>query len=323
MTLFRFSAVTALIFIAFPSLAQDSPIPERRSVVFESSDLYGGDIRTILDTTLDICENACLESQSCTALTFNQIKGACFLKSNVGARSFFDGALSMEIINAPSALVARGALRQEDLSFLPDGYLARATRRAAQIGRQYPLNDLGLTELELRFDGAMAAKAYEDAFAYAGQKLSLEDRSTHWLAFATLASKIADYDSQQASRMRSLARDAAVNAYIRSGSAPERATAMVLLAQLLESTNEGRRSIDALRLAQRLDARASTAEALDRAIGIFGFRVVDTQVDNNAERPRICINFNEDLAELGVEYASFVKGHLPWRPKGRSYAWME
>ena len=312
MSAFRISAVMALISIAFPSFAEDSPIPERRSMAHESSDLYGGDIRTILDTTLDICENACLENASCTALTFNQIKGACFLKNTAGERSLFNGAISLEIVNTPSALIARGILQQEDLTFLPDGYLARATRRAAQIGRQYPVNDAGISELRLRFEGAVAANAHSNALNYVAQMLSFEDSSENWLNVATLASKIAKVDSQRASSMRSLARDASVNTYLRSGNNVERATAMVLLAQLLEQANNGRRSIDALRLAQSLDARSSTEEALNRAIGLFGFRVIDTQVDNNAERPRICVNFNEDLAELGVDYANFVRsGNLP------------
>ncbi|NOR61054.1 MAG: alpha-2-macroglobulin family protein [Rhodobacteraceae bacterium] len=318
MSIFRFSAVMALISIAFPSFAEDSPIPERRSMAFENTDLYGGDIRTILETTLDICENACLETASCSALTFNETKGACFLKNSAGARSFFAGAISMEIMDTPSALLARGVLRVEDLGFLPDGYLTRATRRAAQIGRQYPVNDTSLSELTLRFEGAMVANAHSNALKYATQMLSFEDQGENWLNVATLASKIARVDSQRAGRMRSLARDAAVNAYMRSGDSVERATAMVLLAQLLETAGEGRDSIDALRLAQRLDARSSTADALDRAIGLFGFRVIDTQVDNNAERPRICVNFNEDLAELGVEYASFVRtaGGLPVEAEG-------
>lgn len=318
MSIFRFPAAIVLISIAFPALSQESPIPERHSAAFESTDLYGGDIRTILDTTLDICETACLEDASCAALTFNQIKGACFLKDSAGERSFFSGAISMEIVNAPSALMARGVLRQEDLTFLPDGYLMRATRRAARIGRQYPVNDAGMSELELRFGGAMAAKDYGNALTYAAQMLSFDDQSENWLSLATLANRISTEDRQRASTMRSLARDAAVNAYLRSGANGERATAMVLLAQLMETAGDGRRSIDALRLAQSLDARASTEAALERAIGLFGFRVVDTQVDNNAERPRVCVNFNEDLVELGVDYASFVRtaANLPVEAEG-------
>ena len=310
---FRFSVVMALIVIAFPAVSQESPIPERRSMVFENTDLYGGDIRTILDTTLDICESACLASSDCGALTYNQTAGACFLKGNAGAQSIFDGALSMEIINTPPALLARGELRSEDLGFLPDGYLTRATRQALRIGRQYPVNDMGMTELELRFEAALVANAYSSALGYAGQMLSYEDRGAHWLNVATLASKIADIDPARANTMRSLARNSAINAYLRSGTNEERATTMVLLARLLEQAREGRRSIDALRLAQSLDPRGSTEKALDRAIGLFGFRVVDTQVDNNAARPRICVNFNEDLVELGVDYGSFVRiaGSLP------------
>ena len=316
MSLFRFFAFISLFFTAFPVLSQESPIPERRSITFENTDLYGGDIRTILNTTLDICESTCLETESCTALTFNQTKGACFLKDSANARSFFDGAMSMEVLNTPDTLLARGVLRQEDLGFLPDGALARATRRALQIGRQYPVNDAGLSELELRFEGAMSANAYQKALPYAGKILSLADEAPRWLALATLAEKIAGEDARQTRALRSLAQDAAINAYLRSGNSGARATAMVLLAQLLESAGEGRRSIDALRLAQSLDARPATAEALDRAIGLFGFRVVETQVDSNAARPRICVRFSEDLVELGVEYGPFTKGDLPVTAEG-------
>ncbi|HIP23830.1 MAG TPA: hypothetical protein EYG79_09600, partial [Rhodobacteraceae bacterium] len=261
MSIFRFSAVMALISIAFPVFAEDGPIPERRSLALESTDLYGGDIRTILETTLDICENACLENTSCTALTFNQIKGACFLKNTAGARSLFNGAISMEIVNTPSALMARGVLRQEDLGFLPSGYLARATRRAAQIGRQYPVNDSGLSELGLRFEGALAANSYADALAYAAQMLSFEDSGENWLIVATLSAKVAEINTQRAGSMRSLARDAAINAYLRSGANDERAKAMVVLAHMLEAANEGRRSIDALRLAQSLNPQSNTEKA--------------------------------------------------------------
>ncbi len=316
MSVFRFNAIIALISIAFPATSQQSPIPERHSMVFESTDLYGGDIRTILDTTLDICETTCLETASCTALTFNQTKGACFLKNSVGAPRYFDGALSMEIKTAPAALLARGGLRAEDLSFLPDGSLARATRRAANIGREYPVDDASMVVLNLQMRRAVAANNANTAMYIAARMLSHEDQSQNWLRLATFASRVAAQDSNRARTLRSLARDSAINAYLRSDDNAERASAMVLLAQLLELAREGRTSIDALRLSQSLDPRDSTAEALTRAIGLFGFRVVDTQVDSNAERPRICVNFNEDLVELGVDYAPFATGNLPVEAKG-------
>ena len=307
MSFFLASTAVLLVSIAFPALSQESPIPERRSMAFESTDLYGGDIRTILDTTLDICESACLDDSSCTALTYNQIKGACFLKNTAGEQSFFNGALSLVLVNTPAALESQGLARLPDLEFLPSGYIARATRRAAQIGRQYPVNDATFAELTLRYGSALSANAYANALGYAAQMLSFDDNSETWLSVATLASKAAKSDSDRARAYKSLARDAAINAYLRSGSMVERSTAMVLMAQLLEDDRFGRRSIDALRLAQSLNFRESTETALDRAIGLFGFRITGHQVDNNAERPRICMNFNEDLAELGVDYSSFVR----------------
>lgn len=319
MALARFFIPFILISFALPAFAQESPIPERRSIAFENADLYAGDIRSIFQTTLDLCETACVGESTCVALTFNTKNGSCFLKNTVNERSFFDGAMSLQIMNATPEALARGTLRMADLAFLPDGYLARATRRAAGIGRQYPVNDGGLEELDLRYQSALENDAFETALGYAARSLSLVDSSETWLNVATLAAKIAANDSSRANTMRSLARDAALNAYLRSGLSGERATAMVLLGQLMETAGYGRNSIDALRLAQSLEPRASTEAALERAIGLFGFRVNDHQVDNNAERPRICINFNEKLAELGVDYASFVRvasGDLPVEAEG-------
>ena len=319
MALARFFFSIFILLLALPATAQDSPIPERRSIAFQNSDLYSGDIRSIFETTLDICESACMDDANCQALTFNLKNGSCFLKNTMNERSFFDGAISLQMLRATSEALTLGITRAEDLEFLPRGYLAQATRRAAGIGRAYPVNDSTEAELELRFQSAMENSSYTTALLYAGQSLSFEDSSETWLAMATLATRIANNDSGRASSMRSLARDAAINAYLRGGTYSERATSMVLLAQLLESAGNGRRSIDALRLAMSLDARSSTEEALASAIGLFGFHVADHQVDNNAERPRICINFNEDLSELGVDYANFVRvrsGDLPVEVEG-------
>jgi len=319
MSLARFLAPLFVFLLAAPAFAQDSAIPQRRSITFENSDFFGGDIRSIFETTLDLCEAACTADSNCAALTFNQQSSACFLKDSANTRSPFEGAISLQVIDAPAALIATGLARLPDLDFLPDGYLDRATRRAAGIGRKYPVNDAGLSELDLRYQSAIESSSYRNALGYAGQMLSLEDTAQTWLAMAILASKIADTSPNDTGALRSLARDAAINAYLRSSLAEERSEAMILLARLLEIADKGRKSIDALRLAQSLDPQSATETALNRALGLFGFRVTDHQVDNNAARPRICLNFNEPLAELGVDYASFVRvsnGNLPAEAEG-------
>ena len=315
----RFFTSLLFILLALPALAQDSPVPERRSIAFENSDFFGGDIRTILETTLEICEAACINDANCRALTFNEKAGACFLKNTANERSYFEGALSLQLVESPTALRETARTRLPDLDFLPDGYIPRATRRAERIGLEYRVNDIGLSEIELRLQSSMESFSFISALDYAGKKLSLDDSADAWLFVATLAAKMAEGDSAFSSTRRSLARDSAINAYLRSSDNEERATAMELLGRLLEVADYGRQSIDAFRLAQSLSPSDTRQAALDRAIGLFGFRVTDHQVDNNAERPRICLNFNERLSELGVDYANFVRlgsGNLPVEVEG-------
>ena len=82
----RALAVLALMGIGFTvpaALAQDAPlVPERRLILTENSDLPGGDITSIFDTTLEACEAACLNDPSCQAFTFNTRSNSCFPKSS-------------------------------------------------------------------------------------------------------------------------------------------------------------------------------------------------------------------------------------------------
>ena len=44
-----------------------------------------------------------------------------------------------------------------------------------------------------------------------------------------------------------------------------------------------------------------------RAEGLYGFRVIDRQVDFEAASPRACFDFSEPLAGAGTDYADFVR----------------
>ena len=79
---FLASAVLALgLTLAGPgaALAEDL-IPAKRLALSENTDLPGGDIASIFDTTLEACETACLTNKLCQAFTFNTRNGACFPK---------------------------------------------------------------------------------------------------------------------------------------------------------------------------------------------------------------------------------------------------
>ena len=78
----RALAIAVLTFAALSApLHAQSLLPERRSVLAEGFDLPGGDLRTILDTSLEACERACLSDRRCTAFTYNARNGSCFPKS--------------------------------------------------------------------------------------------------------------------------------------------------------------------------------------------------------------------------------------------------
>ena len=49
------------------------------------------------------------------------------------------------------------------------------------------------------------------------------------------------------------------------------------------------------------------AAAVARAEGLYGFRVLDRQVDFEATSPRACFDFSEPLAGAGIDYADFVR----------------
>ncbi len=309
-----FFSFIALILLPGFLVAQTPPIPERRVVVFENTDLFGSDIRSIFDTTQEICTNACLADATCTALTFNQTKSACFLKSGFGESSPFDGAISMRVLDTPDDLVQLATLRAAELDFLPGSYLRLALTRAAGLGRAYPVNGDGLNLLLALGAGAQDSGDLLQAVKYYATALNYQDDSEAWFDLARLAHLVQSDERAVMRNMKRLRRDATVNAYLRARTPIEQAEILFDLAQILEQGREGRKSIDALRLAQQLSPNAGTQAALVRAIGLYGFRIMDHQVDNNAQRPRICLNFSEPLVEVGVDYASYISvdaGDLP------------
>ena len=100
---------------------------------------------------------------------------------------------------------------------------------------------------------------------------------------------------------------AGVNAYLRGDSPALRQSILVGMAAALEGLDRGRLAVPALQLAQSLQARDDTAAALDRVIGLYGFRMLETQVQSDTPRPRICVTLSEPLAKSGVDYTNFVQ----------------
>ena len=115
--------------LAPPAAAQDL-IPAKRLALSENTDRPGGDIATLLDTTLEACQRACLTNAQCQAITFNTRNGSCFVKSGAGAAVAFDRAFSGEVLLTDPTIVAAGAERRGELSFLFDWDFSAAQAQA-------------------------------------------------------------------------------------------------------------------------------------------------------------------------------------------------
>lgn len=285
--------------------AQDL-IPPKRLIYTDNADLPGGDIASLLDTNIQACEVACLSNSRCTALTYNSRAGACFLKADPGEAAFYQGAFSAQVVPAAEGAAARAAARAAELTFLGSWEFDQARAQALALGG---LHITGTFTAEDHLASARDAEAngnYAGASAFVGAALNLTDDAESWADYARLNLLAAAQDSQNPQLWRDRAVQAATNAYLRSEGAAQQHTVLVTLGQALEQVGRGRDTVQALRLAQALQPRDDTAVALDDAIGKYGFRITENEVQSDAARPRLCVNFSEPLAKA-VDYGTFVQ----------------
>ena len=101
---------------------------------------------------------------------------------------------------------------------------------------------------------------------------------------------------------------AAINAYLRADNPALIANSLHAMSDAFEANRRGRDMIPALRLAlQKQPNWIELGDALDDAIGKYGFRITEHLAESDNANPRICANFSEVLAKSGVDYAPFIK----------------
>ncbi|WP_370229782.1 alpha-2-macroglobulin family protein [Salipiger bermudensis] len=305
-----------LAFVAAACAATSSPaqeagtmMPERRLIVSRDMDFFGGDLQALFDTSLEACQRLCLGDPACVAFTFNTRSNACFPKTGVSERKPYDGAVSAEVIAAGAEALARAQARGRDLGFLEGGDLAAAREEAEAIGARH---SGGQWSVEALGDAARSAEAQgnlRDALSWTGAALAQTDTAALWLDYARLSRAYATASSNggetRSHERRALL--ASINAYLRAGPEAQRATALMQMAEGLEATGRGRLMVPALRLAERLAPRDEIAQALDRAIAQYGFRITEHVVEADSAAPRICAEFSEELIRAGQDYAPFVR----------------
>ena len=298
------SAVLALC-LAAPAIAQEDPlVPVRRAVFTEGLDLAGQDLAQIFDTTLEACEAACLGNPACEAFTFNARNNSCFPKSAVKGASAYQGAYSAYLRAAPSAVQERAQTRARDLAFVPAAALRQAYGLARALGRDHMTGDWTESDLQSAIAAARQRGDTNTAMRLQGAQLNLSDAADQWLEYARLTLMA---PSSNLGDPAARALTAAINGYLRAPNAAVQAEALVVFSQAAERRGQTREMVPALRLAQSLSPREDIAAALDDAIGKYGFRISEHQVESDLATPRICAIFSDELARAGTDYASFVQ----------------
>lgn len=288
-------------------LAQENVVPDRRLAISQNMDFPGSDLEPVFETTFESCRKICLNDTNCHALTFNFKANACFPKSAVGEKTPFEGAASAQVFETDPAVLRQQKRQLAALSFLPGRYLSEARQQAGAMAQDYITNQWTAAQLMEASDNARSSGNLMNALRFMGAALNLTDSAGDWAQMAKLALAVKPKDYQERRKVEKIATSAAINAYLRGRNPAIQVTALNTLAQGLEKRKQGRLSISVLRLSMSVSARLDTEMALDRAIGLFGFRITEHTVENNAAAPRICAVFSESLVQAGVDYAEYVR----------------
>ncbi|SMG36324.1 alpha-2-macroglobulin family protein [Paracoccus sp. J56] len=302
-----FAAILGGLIVSGSAWAQDWQIPDRRLSLQPDTDLPGGDLGPIFDTTLQACVQACLANADCRALTYNERAGACFPKgADTGAPTAFVGAISGRVV----ATSAEERLRAESRSAAAPFIAATDHEAARNQARTFPAMHPAIGPSAT---AQMAVEAENGGgLLYASQLMASlvarDDRAEDWTNLARLTLYISDQGDRQAS---SSIANMAINGYLRAGEDAVAARALSWLAMAWERLDRGRDALAALRLAAKLSpGDGSIAQALEESEARNGMRITNTQIEAEGRMPRFCAIMSHKLSEA-TDYAQFLR--LPGR----------
>jgi uncharacterized protein YfaS (alpha-2-macroglobulin family) len=303
-----FSVFAAALTAGLPAIsaAQDL-VPEKRFVMTRDVDLPGGDIATLFDTVLETCQKACLSNTSCAAFTFNTRNGSCFLKAGPGAPADYAGAFSGFVMALAPGAAGLAQTRAEELSFLNPGDFSDAKELANGLAARHLTGPWSAAEHMEAARGEEASGNTLRASAFVGAALNMTDAAEDWAEYARLLQVSASSNPNSQQELQGRALSASINGYLRTDNAGLQHTLLVEMAEMFEARGRGRDMVPALRLAQEIQPRSDTEVALDTAIGKYGFRITEHDVQSDSARPRICATFSDDLAATGVDFEKFVQ----------------
>ena len=287
------------------AVAQDI-VPDTRFAMQQDIDLPGGDIAQMFDTTLEACQTACAVNTACEAFTFNTRNGSCFSKAGPGAGAFFQGAVSGVMLKPDAGAEALAGQRVGELLFLQGWEVAQATAQAGEMGTRHYTNGWSAEDLLASAAEAAGSGDTVGAVNLTGAAVVVSDSADDWAAYAQRLAAAGAVSGEFQQYYRDQAVYAGINAYLRSTKAGQQHSILVDMALALEQVGRGREMVGALRTAQGKQGRDDTAALLDEAIGKYGFRILETTVQADSARPKVCATFSETLA-ADTDFGPFVQ----------------
>ena len=289
-----------------PAHAQEDLL--RRLIITQDADYNGFDYQTLREVDRDTCEAACLNDNRCRAFTYNTQAQWCFLKSDFGALTFVPNAIAGRIVVGPALSESTTRLRESELTaFLALDFVDEARRLAGGLDNIFAPGNRSFSDLlsaagAARSDDnpALAANLYGAALAIADEDVKV------WLGFGRATLLRVGASASERAEIRTRATSAAINAFLRSESDNDRASALVLLGAALELRGLWRPAIKAYRASLDLVQDELVAANLETLVAEHGFRILSHEVDVDAEAPRICIVFSDPLPVTRPGLADFI-----------------
>jgi uncharacterized protein YfaS (alpha-2-macroglobulin family) len=213
------------------------------------------------------------------------------------------------VTDATQEELQRAEIQRDQAPFLKESDLRAAFEQASTMSSRYVANSYSLEQFIDAANKAQDERNSVSAMRFFGAGLTLSDRSDLWERFAHEAAQVAKKDKSKRREYNRRYLSAAVNAYLRASNPAMSVNSLTLVADALEKNGRGREMIAPLRLAQSLQTRDDTEQALERAVSLYGLSVAETDVESDAVEPRICVEFSEALSKT-TDYASFVQSEI-------------
>ena len=308
--IFGFSlAFAASLLLAVPSgAAEKQTTAKTASRTVETTpdiDYFGFDLRTVQNVTLDQCSTACVGDKACKAFTYNPKVKWCFLKSDFAKANPFPGAIAGKIITGPAKETAKaepdlGAAPK--LSVISQQTYADARQVKERLAVPSAYEGLDQTALLQTGNDLIAGNDIPSAMAAFRGALSLSPEDPKlWLDVARRLTAITNNYEATA-----LAVQSAVNGYLLTRNAKQRAESLDVLAKAYVSQSAYRPALNTYKESLKV-AKSKTVQAdFDSLRSTQGFRVTDHTIDQESATPRACVQFSEPLVKMGVDYTPFV-----------------